>query len=282
MRSFNGAAPARARNEILARSRHLTMRFNGAAPARARNATLSWTSGAGDVQLQRGRARAGAECADNCTLLAPRARPCFNGAAPARARNAAKTCIRAIMLRSASTGPRPRGRGMAPGRAQLRRHWRDGFNGAAPARARNVHGSANWQHRADMASTGPRPRGRGMTIAGMRRPLRIRCFNGAAPARARNDRCHGYRGHISPTLQRGRARAGAECRSTPCSMQLIAALQRGRARAGAEWPMVEGRRRHILSFNGAAPARARNGHPAISSSSMAGASTGPRPRGRGM
>ncbi len=63
-KSFNGAAPARARNDDL-RPRPLTdfqRRFNGAAPARARNENLGdqLTTSLTIARLQQGRARAGA------------------------------------------------------------------------------------------------------------------------------------------------------------------------------------------------------------------------------
>jgi len=63
--------------------------FNGAAPARARNVTAPATVRAWADLLQRGRARAGAECQRESRLL------CLGG--------------------EASTGPRPRGRGMMVG-----------------------------------------------------------------------------------------------------------------------------------------------------------------------
>ena len=87
--------------------------FNGAAPARARNvkrivqvdSDLRW-------QLQRGRARAGAECGISVSMVRDHPRR-FNGAAPARARNVDRSVCEsdATII---------------------------GFNGAAPARARNV------------------------------------------------------------------------------------------------------------------------------------------------
>ena len=61
--------------------------------------------------LQRGRARAGAECS--------------------------RVKLNHRHERWASTGPRPRGRGMLALTAVVARH-RQRFNGAAPARARNV------------------------------------------------------------------------------------------------------------------------------------------------
>ena len=170
---FNGAAPARARNVWRAGGKIVRSGFNGAAPARARNArtvaghAATATASTGprprgrgmrrsieqdraSWRLQRGRARAGAEC--NCPRAAKHRTPRFNGAAPARARNADWTntylASRATLQRGraragaecqcaavtpASTGPRPRGRGCL---------------------ARDV-----WPPE---ASTGPRPRGRGM------------------------------------------------------------------------------------------------------------------------
>ena len=62
------------------------------------------------------------------------------------------------------------------------------FNGAAPARARNATDSRSSMPRLAHASTGPRPRGRGMRTQ-LSKLLRQRAYE----------------------LQRGRARAGAEC-----------------------------------------------------------------------
>ncbi len=189
----------------------------------------------------------------------------------------------------ASTGPRPRGRGMES-QFQRRRMARTSFNGAAPARARNGLVALDVLDRRDMASTGPRPRGRGMASGQSGVSAAVSCFNGAAPARARNGMWYG----LTPVeavavLQRGRARAGAECEYKMLRYherrQLV--LQRGRARAGAEWtiaaagfkacgfvastgPRPRGRgmgespirhasRDAAACFNGAAPARARNG-----------------------
>ena len=154
--------------------------------------------------LQRGRARAGAECAPVAAGLATggfngaapararngdeqykqKLRRCFNGAAPARARN---ECYgNPIHVLKASTGPRPRGRGMVR-RGRLTSSRRRGFNGAAPARARNATASRHRAQARQSASTGPRPRGRGMyAVTG------------------------NVRRHFA-MLQRGRARAGAEC-----------------------------------------------------------------------
>ena len=131
----------------------------------------------------------------------------FNGAAPARARNALH-CHKVAEHGRTSTGPRPRGRGMAAvtdSRVGAEMH----FNGAAPARARNDDLSQPCKDGTDY-------------------------FNGAAPARARNGAGSLPSRSIAAILQRGRARAGAEC--TP------------------GFPGVA-RKRH---FNGAAPARARN------------------------
>ena len=254
---------------------------------------------------------------------------CFNGAAPARARNVAQVTDAAIAL-DASTGPRPRGRGMNRRRCRRRRQKE--------------------------ASTGPRPRGRGMCKPAASSALPPRSFNGAAPARARNGRLDGCelglqraastgprprgRGmvpkppqlNLDIKLQRGRARAGAEWIAPWTSPSSIQMLQRGRARAGAEWiigrsqepppspastgPRPRGRGMVTLGdplgpepfrlqrgraragaeclparppwpqrprFNGAAPARARNGEPRLLLPHLGWhASTGPRPRGRGM
>ena len=116
---------------------HDGLRFNGAAPARARNGRLPGISVAAAWLLQRGRARAGAECrAGACYLESGADR--FNGAAPARARNGADS------VHAFHDGVR--------------------FNGAAPARARNADTTLTTFFVPDSASTGPRPRGRGMSI----------------------------------------------------------------------------------------------------------------------
>src|SRR5665213_2857024 len=206
--------------------------FNGAAPARARNEFGDVGMQINRRALQRGRARAGAECEWRSTVGAESRG--FNGAAPARARNAVKL-----------DGPLrlPFGfNGAAPARARnaiLPPHpfgAAQGFNGAAPARARNEKQHPRGTCKGILASTGPRPRGRGMTMNvgvsarpvcmlqrgraragaecgefGNRQTLLNNCFNGAAPARARNV--------VAMT-------------SLPFQLEL---LQRGRARAGAEW-----------------------------------------------
>ena len=159
-------------------------RFNGAAPARARNGCDRLLPHARQLQLQRGRARAGAEW----DLL------------PVRC------CLNSL-----------------------------GFNGAAPARARNEEEFELLTKYMAVASTGPRPRGRGMTI-------RSEVISSS-----------------QTLLQRGRARAGAECSPKRNPRQTPRRLQRGRARAGAEC----GANSPLASHPG-------------------GASTGPRPRGRGM
>jgi len=134
-----------------------------------------------------------------------------------------------------------------------------------------------------VASTGPRPRGRGIRT-GLQLQRRA-----------------------SSALQRGRARAGAELRcGDVCEIGFIW-LQRGRARAGAELSGPKPPPALPLRFNGAAPARARNWSARSMSPrrlvllqrgrARAGAefcakstsplrtfpaSTGPRPRGRGI
>ncbi len=282
---FNGAAPARARNvrcqyfngrprghgqyaSTGPRPRGRGMRsvaalpnhrrsFNGAAPARARNAAQHPPAAPVPVMLR------------------------FNGAAPARARNGRRTQLTPAAgamtrMRSASTGPRPRGRGMR----LTRGYWRAGrvqaSTGPRPrGRGMPVDGCAPRQLAA--ASTGPRPRGRGMML------------------RAKAD---------DPqlmVLQRGRARAGAECEAASIGrISRSLALQRGRARAGAECAPSHARRCMPHRFNGAAPARARNATPSSRrmrhlrfngaapararnvSKCASAASTGPRSRGRGM
>jgi len=132
------------------------------------------------------------------------------------------------------------------------------FNGAAPARARNVGDQAGFDGTVLAASTGPRPRGRGMKRINRPKTRTHLCFNGAAPARARNAASLSRISSIFSMLQRGRARAGAECfgagigmvcagqastgpRPRGRGMALVYdrfvtpfVLQRGRARAGAE------------------------------------------------
>jgi len=122
-----------------------------------------------------------------------------------------------------------------------------------------VRQAAREPHNITDASTGPRPRGRGMNP-----PV-----------------AQGRTGALM--LQRGRARAGAECqcdggRSAKdiCFNGAAPARARNGSRSG------QGSRRNGC-FNGAAPARARNVQrrnrwPQVAMM----ASTGPRPRGRGM
>ena len=179
--------------------------FNGAAPARARN-----------------------DASSPLPELPP-----FNGAAPARARNVFRSLECSFIWEPASTGPRPRGRGMAPSCRPKPAYVR--FNGAAPARARNVEDFTPRTPCENCASTGPRPRGRGMnsncigcaTVRNVLQRGRARAgaecsptrtlvvgvslsFNGAAPARARNVSLRFGAGLFARVLQRGRARAGAE------------------------------------------------------------------------
>ena len=186
-----------------------------------------------DDLLQRGRARAGAECQhNNSTSAAPHI---------------------------ASTGPRPRGRGM-----QLEpREACDGFDELQRGRARA---------------------GAECLECSYRRGCQTVCFNGAAPARARNV----GNSHLSCLgrfpLQRGRARAGAEWRDNQHRAQLPHNASTGpRPRGRGMILIISAASRRWPRFNGAAPARARNvalfrpttGH-------RDAASTGPRPRGRGM
>ncbi len=231
--SFNGAAPAWARNfhpdagfvpaqYSLQRGRARV----GAELRRKSRSTSRWE------KLQRGRARVGAEFASvfHGNVIGARG---FNGAAPAWARNSS--------------------------RADSSKLVESGFNGAAPAWARNSCGWTNSNAPIKEASTGPRPRGRGI-------------------------RQH----HQLP-------------------MHPACRLQRGRARVGAEFGVFAHARGRERGFNGAAPAWARNSPsrspPSISSNSFNGAapawarnfiyqcrawicrlyaSTGPRPRGRGI
>ena len=185
--------------------------------------TLAW--------LQRGRARAGAECVRR-GLLPVCQRGASTGPRP-RGRGMCCQILKTTMLCKASTGPRPRGRGMVfcndkcsikprastgprprgrgmSYRQKLAVKTRLRFNGAAPARARNVGGGCVRMFTLAGASTGPRPRGRGMF-------------------------CNLHRDCSTDCLQRGRARAGAECWIYDYT-------------AGT-WSSL---------FNGAAPARARN------------------------
>ena len=230
--SFNGAAPARARNVRELEPTKLPTNVLQRGRARA-GAECDQPTFAGSVikLLQRGRARAGAEC----SLVSDSRHPAYSGLQRGRARAGAE-CART--LRRASTRPRC-------------------FNGAAPARARNALRLNSVGH-VFRASTGPRPRGRGMANPASRRaagdaalqrgraragaecgqahgrPPRDRRFNGAAPARARNEgeslevlgnMLMGFNG-AAPARARNAAAA-----PLPASQ---AALQRGRARAGAE------------------------------------------------
>ena len=108
-----------------------------------------------------------------------------------------------------------------------------------------------------MASTGPRPRGRGMHPHRPRPPKLIMTSTGPRP--------------------RGRGMAATTSSPTPST-----SLQRGRARAGAEWVVQSGVTKQNCHFNGAAPARARNGQLWNDPRRRDYTSTGPRPRGRGM
>ena len=157
-------------------------------------------------ELQRGRARAGAECA-RIRRIGQRSRAASTGPRP-RGRGMKSTRTEHTGLLGASTGPRPRGRGMY--RIIIRRPTRQyRFNGAAPARARNVIGLA-----ADTSTSWRLQRGRARA--------------GAEWGRA------GVNVASEQWLQRGRARAGAEWDSNPTTANPILWLQRGRARAGAE------------------------------------------------
>ena len=159
-RRFNGAAPARARNGFALCMSCRTCCFNGAAPARARNGQQS-ISALTAPSLQRGRARAGAECWPHDREDSAQARR-FNGAAPARARNVSAVHDALEPVNVASTGPRPRGRGMCHCCPVSQLRQRLSFNGAAPARARNATDAGCGHSSQFDASTGPRPRGRGM------------------------------------------------------------------------------------------------------------------------
>ena len=212
----------------------------------------------GVLTLQRGRARAGAEwviLGKVSHFYACR----FNGAAPARARNGSVARVNdpeGLELQ--------RGRARAGAECRQTPHLHAGtrsFNGAAPARARNERAQPAGDCGGDGLQRGRARAGAEWRPKGMGSAPRCVRFNGAAPARARNDVCP-HCGFVDDrdVLQRGRARAGAECWSRPIWLRtLVKWLQRGRARAGAEWPRLV-----VILQNGAV------------------ASTGPRPRGRGM
>ncbi len=232
---FNGAAPARARNAEVRQPapKRRSRSFNGAAPARARNVEILRRSDFIPKWLQRGRARAGAECrmVELAFLFAifastgprPRGRgmpmpmpmpiPPRHMLQRGRARAGAEwrpDGYKPRSARRASTGPRPRGRGM-PDNKPRSTFANPCFNGAAPARARNVWPVLVIWATPDWLQRGPRPRGRGMCAWAHQQGTVPASFNGAAPARARNGRW-------------AKAKAGAKCRL----------LQRGRARAGPE------------------------------------------------
>ena len=288
--------------------------FNGAAPARARNSRMHAVAPTSASSLQRGRARAGAEFAHQSRGRSGASGQCFNGAAPARARNwrdlasvgeharcelqrgraragAELRIMRyardgAIAMLDASTGPRPRGRGIAvvsamrcchcaastgprprgrgisdtarivPASSALQRGRARAGAEFMPTAGRRAHGTA---------STGPRPRGRGIRIDAARRGDRC-SFNGAAPARARN-------WHMHVQLQRGRA----------WHRRLSLTLQRGRARAGAELSSGRSSRRiRSRASTGPRPRGRGIGHRTAKPVHARVASTGPRPRGRGI
>ncbi len=199
------------------------------------------------------------------------------------------------MPKVASTGPRPRGRGIPRRIAGQLEKSRLRFNGAAPARAAGIL-------RRDI---------RGVNFASA---ISSR-FNGAAPAPDASQAkvVERFRhGHDIVSLQRGRARAGAEFGPASEGIKYFSTfrrmLQRGRARAGrgipsarriplrpSTGPRPRGARNLRLDrrtrdvpyqgFNGAAPARARNllgFWTSTDTRPIPTASTGPRPRGRGM
>ena len=207
--------------------------------------------------LQRGRARAGAECcaADSC-------QDCHALLQRGRARAGAE-CISFSLISSSSFFS---------------------FNGAAPARARNDAQAGKRGRRVFDASTGPRPRGRGMPARSARRACQSASLQrGRARAGAECGCCGAGEVMHAVKLQRGRARAGAECKSSceTCASLLRASTgprPRGRGMCQGLTPFPD----KPMRFNGAAPARARNGSARRPSSSRHPASTGPRPRGRGM
>ena len=108
-------------------------------------------------------------------------------------------------------------------------------------------------------------------------------FNGAAPARARN----GNHCPCAPLV--GRASTGPRPRGRGMvgifdGTQIRREASTGpRPRGRGMWLRADMHRSNARSFNGAAPARARNGVMQLFASSSGGrASTGPRPGGRGM
>ena len=87
----------------------------------------------------------------------------------------------------------------------------------------------------------------------------------------------------SNALQRGRARAGAELKTVAVGPNTDAALQRGRARAGAEFAPASTPRQKMASLQrGRARAGAELDAPGPGWDERREASTGPRPRGRGI
>jgi len=138
--------------------------------------------GKGMAELQRGRARAGAEFGSGNSTVMPMT-PASTGPRP-RGRGISMQLLGRPVLVNASTGPRPRGRGIRlvpPHRGR----GRSSFNGAAPARARNFDGFAR------------------------RHAWAQKLQRGRARAGAEFDARRGGDA-LAALLQRGRARAGAE------------------------------------------------------------------------
>ncbi len=204
---------------------------NGAAPARARNEILSMRGVGFTMMLQRGRARAGAEC-EPVLCNVSNTNPASTGPRP-RGRGMAAGDDKLLLERAASTGPRPRGRGMSGSITP----------GNVPA----------------FASTGPRPRGRGMQE-------------------------HAKLGNLRWWLQRGRARAGAECPYGLRGPRKILPASTGPRPRGRGM----GRRRRLaqgprVASTGPRPrGRGMSVSDRVATLEEREASTGPRPRGRGM
>ena len=230
------------------------------------------------AKLQRGRARAGAECWHTWT----RPRPANRASTGPRPRGrgmwdpqcvlAAKYILlqrgRARAGAECTTGPvlksglneLQRGRARAGaecGRRRPRKNQQsESFNGAAPARARN--GSSWPSARPSQCFNGAAPARARNAPPSSAKQLEPPRFNGAAPARARNgeewSRCQNEIPASTGPRPRGRGMV-----MDPEYVLAPPWLQRGRARAGAEWsPIGPSTARARSRFNGAAPARARN------------------------
>ena len=205
--------------------------------------------------LQLGRAPEGAE--GHHPPVVRHGQPASTGPRPG-GRGGEHRPLRVGEQEAASTGPRPGGRGGSRWR-QASSRWAlalqlgrapEGAEGRTPACSLCLERSA---------STGPRPGGRGgaCTIIGTPRM------------------------HVQ--LQLGRAPEGAEGPAMwEPRVALITLLQLGRAPEGAEGSSRAAGRMGSRSFNWAAPRRARRVGPRLLGGAVrSGASTGPRPGGRG-